>query len=402
MLVSSIAKPLQMEWEVQSQDQKKVPPLHEFVKFVRFRASVLTATPSVKPPEVKTEKHPKKNRAAVHAVSPYSGSGPGSGSTGFRYECNLCPGDKHPLFQCAKFNNMTVSQRGEHTRAFRLCYNCLAPGHRTAECRSLARSKICGGRHHTLVHRDVVNTTPAVNALVASTSAMSSKSSTSIPTSLMMMSQVLVKGPGGRTMVARALLDSGASMSLVSSRVAQTLQLPRMSAQVSFSGVQDTPVQEARSIVTVDLCPVNESNPVLAVTTAVVARVTCDLPLQGASNVRSLPHIKPLQLADPTFHLPGKVDLLLGCDVMSDVVLHEVVSGPKNSPMAWKTVFGWAVLGKYIPHGQQQSINIVSPAIVESTDSILARFWETEETSSAPTALTPEEDEVQSHFANSH
>ena len=43
-------------------------------------------------------------------------------------------------------------------------------------------------------------------------------------------------------MVARAFLDSGASMSLVSSRVAQTLQLPRMSAQVSFSGVQDTPV----------------------------------------------------------------------------------------------------------------------------------------------------------------
>ena len=163
--------------------------------------------------------------------------------------------------------------------------------------------------------------------------------------------------------------------------------------------MQDTPVQEAHSIVTVDLCPVKESNPVLAVTAAVVARVTCDLPLQGASNVRSLPHIKPLQLADPTFHLPGKVDMLLGCDVMPNVVLHEAVSGPKNSPMVLKTVFGWAVLGKYIPHGQQQSINIVSPAIVESTDSILARFWETEATSSAPTALTPEEEAVQSSSA---
>ena len=116
VLVSSIAKPLQIEWEVQSQDQKKVPPIDEFVKFVRFRASVLTATSSVKPPEVKTETHPKKYRAAVHAVSHHSGSGPESGSTGFRYECNLCPGDKHPLFQCVKFSNMTVSQRGEHTR----------------------------------------------------------------------------------------------------------------------------------------------------------------------------------------------------------------------------------------------------------------------------------------------
>ena len=194
----------------------------------------------------------------------------------------------------------------------------------------------------------------------------------------MMTSQGLVKGPGGRTMVARALLDSGASMSLVFNRVAQTLQFPHMSAQVSFSGVQVTPMQEACSIVTVDLCPVNQSNTVLAVTAAVVARVTSNLPLQGTSNVRSLSHIKPLQLADPTFHLPGKVDLLLGCDVMPDVVLHEAVSGPKNSPMAWKTVFGWTVLGKDIPYGQQQSINIFSPDIAESTDSILARFWETE------------------------
>ena len=77
-------------------------------------------------------------------------------------------------------------------------------------------------------------------------------------------------------MVARALLDSGASISLVFSRVAQTLQFPLMSTQVSFSGVQVTPMQEACSILTVDLCPVNESNTVSAVTAAVVARVTCN------------------------------------------------------------------------------------------------------------------------------
>ena len=129
---------------------------------------------------------------------------------------------------------MTASRRGEHTRTFRLCYNCLAPGHRTAECRSLTRCKTRGGCHHTLVHREVVNTTPAVNALVASTNAMSSKSSPSIPTSLMMTSQVLVKGPGGRTMVARALLDSGASMSLVSSRSTNLTVTPYVSSSKLF------------------------------------------------------------------------------------------------------------------------------------------------------------------------
>ena len=130
---------------------------------------------------------------AVHAVSPHSGPGP----VGFRYECNLCSGEKHPLFQCSKFNGMTVSQRGNHIRTFKLCYNCLAPGHKTTECRSIARCKTCSGRHHTLVHIEQ-STTPSVNALVASTNSMSNESSPSIPSNLMMTSQGLVRGLGGR------------------------------------------------------------------------------------------------------------------------------------------------------------------------------------------------------------
>ena len=69
------------------------------------------------------------------------------------------------------------------------------------------------------------------------------------------------------------------------------------------------------------LCLMNSDQPVLAVTAAIVPKVTCDLPLQGATHVRDMPHIRSLQLADPTFHLPGRVDLLLGCDVIPDIML---------------------------------------------------------------------------------
>ena len=105
-----------------------------------------------------------------------------------------------------------------------------------------------------MVHRDqpaaapVANNVspPVVNVMSATNQNISSNPTQSLPSSLMMTSQVLVKGPGGRQMVAQAFLDSGASISLVSNRVAQTLQLPKTMTQVSFSGAQATPLPLAR------------------------------------------------------------------------------------------------------------------------------------------------------------
>ena len=51
--------------------------------------------------------------------------------------------------------------------------------------------------------------------------------SLSLPNCLMMTGKVLVKGPGGRQVMARALLDSGSSMTLVSAKLAKSAQLPQ-------------------------------------------------------------------------------------------------------------------------------------------------------------------------------
>ena len=150
--------------------------------------------------------------------------------------CNLCNGEKHPLFQCPSFNSMSVSLRGDHIRSFRICYNCLAPGHKTS-CRSQSRCRSCVGCHHTLVHREQTAPHPA-NVAVVNTNSMSAKSASPIPSFLTMTSQVLVKGLGGRQMVARALLDTGATMSMVSSRVARSLQLAHLGSRITITGVK--------------------------------------------------------------------------------------------------------------------------------------------------------------------
>ena len=123
ILTLCLPKILQTEGEVHSKESKDDPPLEEFLKFISFRADVLSAAPppvvegKPKSSEVKTESYPRKHRAATHAntARPSPNYRPAS-TEGFKYECMLCPGLKHPLFMCEVFNQMNVHKREEHVR----------------------------------------------------------------------------------------------------------------------------------------------------------------------------------------------------------------------------------------------------------------------------------------------
>ncbi len=58
-------------------------------------------------------------------------------------------------------------------------------------------------------------------------------------------------------------------------------------------------------------------------------------------------HLKNLTLADPSFDQPGRVDLLIGCNLLQDVFMSEIKRGSSDQPVAMNTVFGWAILGRY-------------------------------------------------------
>ena len=392
LCVSSLARPLQVDWELRTRSRKQIPPVEDLIEFVRDRADALAGQPvqATTKSEPKAEP-PKRNKAVVHTTQPL---------IGFKYDCTLCS-DKHPLYLCSRFNSMTLDQRGEHICSRKLCYNCLAPGHRTNDCRNLSRCKTCFGRHHTMIHRDTPTHSPSTATQVAA-HAVASSPTPVVPTSLMMTSLVVLEGPKGQRMVVRALLDSGAS---VSARAAQHLQLPRTQTHITFSGVQGTPAKPTNSLVTIAVSSLQENQPTLQISAAVVQKVTCDLPLQGATGVQDLPHIRTLPLADPTFDKPGRVDLLLGCDIWSSIMLPESRPGTGKNPSAWKTIFGWAIFGQYVPGGTpSNTITSVMnhTVVVETADTLLYRFWETEEPPSLKNALTPEEVEVQQHFVTTH
>ena len=167
-----------------------------------------------------------KQKAAIHTSSAPAPPPPSRQSArpvtyqNHRYDCVLCVTDKHPLFLCPRFGTMTVDQRIEHIKAHHLCFNCLAPGHKTADCRSHGRCRTCQQKHNSLVHQDQPPRPQPPSTV--STNAVANLPTPSIQSSLTMTSQVMLSGPSGNKLVVRALLDSGSTVSLISSKAANT------------------------------------------------------------------------------------------------------------------------------------------------------------------------------------
>ena len=116
--------------------------------------------------------------------------------------------------------------------------------------------------------------------------------------------------------------------------------------------------------------------------------------------------MKDLSLADPFFDQPGKIDLLIGCNVLQDVLMSEIKRGSPGQPMAIKTTFGWAILGHYKLNSESYSTHpaqVCSVTASLNSDDLLRRFWEIEEfATSNKKSLTPEEQEVITHFKHNH
>ena len=175
---------------------------------------------------------------------------------------------------------MPEVHRHEHQpnlKAHNLCFNCLAKGHRTAECRSFSRCRSCQGKHHTMVHRDTVTTTAAPPPTAASHVATPSLLP-SLKPSLTMTSQVLLKGPTGRTLICRTLLDSGSTNTLISTKVANSLQLLKTRAHMTISGIQGSTSEPSLYRVPVTMAPVRHPEQQYHIAAATVSKVTCDLP----------------------------------------------------------------------------------------------------------------------------
>ena len=237
-------------------DKRTIPPVEELIAFLKQRAAMpqyedkITPTPSEKN---KGKASHQKHRGSTHvATAPTVPSTPsskpptkGTSSTQpstqptraapfqKRYVCPLCF-DHHYPYQCSTFDQYSVAQRKEHVRVHNLCSNCLKPGHTPSICRSTFKCRTCQGDHNSLLHDDRSPAAPPAHAATNSASAPPQSQAKDQP---MMTSQVIITGPTGTSLVARALLDSGFNLSILSTTAKKTLSLRDLESRVYIEGV---------------------------------------------------------------------------------------------------------------------------------------------------------------------
>ena len=144
-------------------------------------------------------------------------------------------------------------------------------------------------------------------------------------------------------------------------------------------------------------CPDKKIN----VNAVIVPRVTCELPSKHIPFDSKWEHLTDLTLADPDFGRPGKIDLLLGVEVFSDVVRQGRRCGAPGSPSAFETDFGWVLAGETNSR-QPSSVLLTHHVNVDAGDSLLQKFWEIEEQPADYPILTLEEKSVVQHFKDNH
>ncbi|XP_062537903.1 uncharacterized protein LOC134206231 [Armigeres subalbatus] len=128
----------------------------------------------------------------------------------------------------------------------------------------------------------------------------------------------------------------------------------------------------------------------------VTKRITANLPIEGF-DTRFLMIPNNLDLADPFFNVPDRIDVLIGADVYMRILETRRVPLLQGSPIMQETLFGWVIGGK---------VEVEKPLVSafvsnDDLDRLLRSFWQSEDSETEST-LTTQEEQAEQHFIKTH
>ena len=321
-----------LKWMEFSCDSEKTPSYEELLKFLDTRARHHESA-------VQSGRRPQTSGAERKNTSKTSYTA--------RPEnlCVACKKENHPLHICGRFQEMTRDERWAIVKKNGCCMNCLKAGHMANKCRVPQSCRKCRKTHHTLLHIDSnePRDEPASETVSNATHVPQLRRSKQV---LLMTCRAKIVGPDGNYTQARVFLDPGAACSFISERLAQQLRLPRRKNNTIIAGIAGINATRTRGAVNFTLGHVRDGQRKIRVENAyVLSKVTADMPVNPVGSISEWKHLTGLDLADPDYGTPARVDILLGADYYSEVLLHGRRWGPRGTPYAQKTCFGWVLAG---------------------------------------------------------
>ena len=101
-------------------------------------------------------------------------------------------------------------------------------------------------------------------------------------------------------------------------------------------------------VVEVKVKSAHDATSVKELNAIVLPSLTKCLPLQSISK-GNWPHLESLSLADPNFNISKPIDILFGVDAYHEILKPGLILGPKGTPAAQDTIFGWVLFGSTTP-----------------------------------------------------
>ena len=207
---------------------------------------------------------------------------------------------------------------------------------------------------------------------------------------LMMTAEVILSGPNGHQMVARALLDLASTASFVTERLVQHLKLCKQRQEITINGIGETQCStQSNAVVNINLTSTQSCSTLANVQAIVLPSLTKCLTITTLPR-GYWPHLTSLKLADPEFSVSKSIDILLGVDVYHDILKPGLILGPKGTPAAQETMFGWVLFGNTnIGQTPTEVTTLHASTSSPSCEETLHKFWTLEEPPKPKLPLSP-------------
>lgn len=204
----------------------------------------------------------------------------------------------------------------------------------------------------------------------------------------------------------RALLDSASQSNFITADCHRQLGLSKNKFDVSVQriGTFSHTIKYSTSVSFASLfCETDK----ITVDALIIDKITNKLPTRFIPR-ESLEYLKGIPLADENFHIPQKIDMLLGAEIFSLILKPGKISGPPGTPYALNSSLGYIVMGKlcnsFEPTNNNNTDNYNKVFCITSEtplDQLVKKFWSIEEVPT-PRFLNKDDEECELQFQKTH
>ena len=248
----------------------------------------------------------------------------------------------------------------EHVQKFRMCFNCLKPGHMSKYCRSRTCSvPSCGRRHNRLLHSELPKKETTKNVSDATSAVATNITQGGLPVVRIKLTNKDL------SLNVLAMCDSGSSFSFVDKSVVSDLQLQGRKASLSVAGIhgsQDVKIE----IVPIAVSACEKSRPLTTVQFYVHEKLKLGDQIVELQELKDrYPHLR--NLPNQSYNL-NHVQVIPGQDCYD---IHHPFefkkSRDKAAPWAVKSKIGWALSG---PLPAKQAVTLATTATSIADDKL--------------------------------